>query len=132
MARVLVLDVEHDELREAQCHNIDDFYRELNAEPFDIARRFIGGKPYDIFVDDMGLLREPDNIVVSAVDSNGSPMLVGNLIFTNHDGQGNTVSLTDEDMSHITGCIGMAYTQAKPDGYKVLMNCEYSKKGAKE
>ena len=130
MARVLVLDVEHDELREAQCHNIDDFYRELNAEPLDIARRFIADKPYDIFVDDMGLLREPDSIVVSAIDGKGSPMLVGNLIFANHDGQGNTVSLTDQDIEHIKGCIGTAYTQARPDGYKVLMDCEYFKKGA--
>lgn len=46
-----------------------------------------------------------------------------------HDGQGNTVSLTDEDMDHIMSCIGMAYTQAKPDGYKVLLNCEYFQKG---
>lgn len=123
MARVLVLDVEKDELREAQCHNIDDFYRELNAEPFDIARRVIGGKPYDIFIDDMGLLKE--NPIVSAVDGSLTPMLVGNLVFANHDGSGNTVSLTDEDMVHIASCIGKAYSQARPDGYKILMKCEY-------
>lgn len=130
MARVLVLDVEKDEVREAQCHNIEDFYRELNAEPFDIARRFIKDKPYDIFVDDMGLMRDPDAITISAVDGKGSPMLVGNLIFTNHDGHGETVSLTDEDIAHIIRHIGTAYTQARPDGYKVLMDCEYFKKGA--
>ena len=129
MARVLVLDVEKNEVREAQCHNIEDFYRELNAEPFDVVSRYIGGRQYDIFVDDNGLLRNTNKIVVSAVNGEFAPMLVGNLVFTNHDASGNTVSLTDEDIEHIKGCIMNVYTQARPDGYKILTLCEYFKKG---
>lgn len=123
MARVLVLDVVRDEVREANCHNLSDFYRELNADTLDIARRGIGGWMFDIFVDDEGLLKADP--IVSAVDGNLNPMLVGNLVFANHDGHGNTVDLTDEDIEHIKSYIYIACTEAKPDGYKIVTNCEY-------
>lgn len=105
MARVLVLDVEKNEVRVAECNGIDDFYRELNAEPFDIAVRRIDGRAFDIFVDDMGLLRDPEFITVSAVNGAGEPMLVGNLVFANHDSEGNTTSLSDEDMVQIISAV---------------------------
>lgn len=100
MARVFVLDVENGETRIAECEELDDFYKELNAEPFDIVMRDIGGKIFDIFVDDMGLFR--DDPIVSAVSkSSFNTELVGNLIFANHDKWGNTTDLSDEDISLI-------------------------------
>lgn len=122
MARVLVLDTGTDEVRIAQCDALDDFYRELDAEPFDIARRNIGGRYYDIFVDDIGLFREDP--VVSAINAQGEPMLVGNLIFTNHNEQGETISLSDEDIAGILHSVVRVYTEKRPHGYKAVM-CEY-------
>lgn len=71
------------------------FYEHLKRDCFDIANRKIGDKRFDCFVDDVGLFAE--NPVVSAVDMNNQPMLVGNIIFANHDEEGNTTSLTKED-----------------------------------
>jgi hypothetical protein len=122
MATVLVLDVNADKLRVAECIELEDFYRELDADMFDIAQRNIGGKAYDIFVDDIGLFRE--NPVVSAITKDLEPMLVGNLIFANHDVEGNTTSLTDEDMARILGNIVQVSTKNRPAGYKAVL-CEY-------
>lgn len=99
MARVLVLSVTQNRVYEADCGQLQDFYDNLEAEPFDIAVRKIGDKYFDIFVDDMGLFREER--IVSAVDREGNGMLVGNLIFANHDAQGNTTSLSTEDIELI-------------------------------
>lgn len=120
-ARVLVLDVGKSEVREAECESLDDFYRELNCDTFDITCRKIAGRYYDIFCDDNGLFVEDPK--VSAIDSRMSPMLVGNLVFANHDSQGNTTSLTDEDIAWINANILMLVG----DGfsYPVVYPCDY-------
>lgn len=122
MARVLVLDAMSDSVRLAHCEKLEDFYRELDASPFDIARRRVGGKMYDIFVDDEGLFRE--NPIVTAITAECEPMLVGNLIFANHDGQGNTTDLTDEDLARIIASLVKVRTAGRPDGYTAVL-CEY-------
>ena len=123
MARVLVLDVNKNEVREANCNELKDFYRELQAELFDITRRKIGGKMFDIFVDDIGLFREDP--VVSAFDKNTlEPMLVGNLIFANHDAAGNTTDLSMKDIVIICESIAKVKTPARPNGY-LAVACEY-------
>lgn len=99
MARVLVLNVKADNVYEAEVNDIEDFHKHLDSDIFDIAVRKIGNQHYDIFVDDIGLFRE--EVIVSAVGDNNEPMLVGNLIFANHDSEGNTTSLSDDDVLNI-------------------------------
>lgn len=96
MANVLTLKPADNCFILADCKSLDDFYEQLGCECFDITQRLIGGKCFDVFCDDIGFYR--DDPVISAVDSNGLPLLVGNLIFANHDQEGNTVSLSDEDV----------------------------------
>lgn len=97
MARVLVLDViEKKGLYESECNGLEDFYRELKCDCFDIASRKIGDKYFDLFVDDVGLFK--DSPIVSVLDENMNPMLVGNVVIANHDMEGNTTSLSDEDI----------------------------------
>lgn len=122
MARLLMLDVSRNELRETECNDLDDFYRDLGADPFDIARRKIGGKMYDIFVDDMGLFRE--NPIVSAVSKSAEPMLVGNLIFANHDREGNITDLSMQDIARICSSMIRIASKDKPEGWLAVM-CEY-------
>lgn len=122
MARLLMLDVSRNELRETECNDLDDFYRDLGADPFDIARRKIGGKMYDIFVDDMGLFKE--NPIVSAVSKSAEPMLVGNLIFANHDSEGNTTDLSMQDIARICSNMVRIASKDKPEGWLAVM-CEY-------
>lgn len=97
-ARVLVLDVlEKKFYYEAEVEELDDFYKHLKCDCFDIATRRVGDKYFDMFVDDVGLFAE--NPVPSVFNADTKePMLVGNVIFANHDAEGNTTSLTDADI----------------------------------
>ena len=106
MAKVLVLDVENGETRIVECEKLNDYYKELKCEIFDIATRRIGGKYFDIFCDDEGTFRE--NPIVSAVYPDHSPALVGNLIFANHNSKGETTSLTSKDIGMIRNSMRFA------------------------
>lgn len=92
-------------IRQIECSSLEDYYDALQCETFDIARRKIGGHYFDIFVDDIGLFDESP--IVSAIRwvdkdaGKAEPMLVGNLIIANHDAEGNTTSLTREDVGVI-------------------------------
>ena len=121
-ADLLVLDVIKNEFRKVECATLDDFYRELDAEAFDIARRNVGGKAFDIFVDDVGLFK--DRPIVSAIDNGLKPMLVGNLIFANHDEEGNTTSLSSEDVARILNSSVVIATANYPEGHLAVL-CEY-------
>ena len=85
--------------KKIECGNLDDYYKYLECDCFDIANRKIGGKRFDVFVDDEGLLKE--NPIPTAINGSGNVMLVGNLIFANHDYEGNTTSLSDDDIEII-------------------------------
>ena len=100
--RLLALNVSDKKgLYEVECDNdkLQTYYDVLGCDCFDIANRYIDGKRFDIFCDDMGLFN--DNPIPSALDNDLKPVLVGNLIFANHDYAGNTISLSEEDISHI-------------------------------
>ena len=107
MARLLCLDVIGGKgLHEVECNKLQDYYDALKCDCFDIAGRVIDGKQFDVYCDDIGLFAE--NPIPSAFDIvTEKPNLVGNLIFANHDSEGNTTSLTDEDMRRIEGRIGI-------------------------
>lgn len=99
-ARCLVLDViDGKGFYEKEIETLQDFYDALKCDCFDVACRKIGDKYFDIFVDDIGLFS--DNPIPSALDENLQPMLVGNLVFANHDNEGNTTSLSDEEIQII-------------------------------
>lgn len=125
MAKVLVLNVldkTAKPLYAAEVKELDDYYKHLGCDCFDIANRSIGGNRYDIFVDDIGLFK--DDPVIAAIDTNGKPMLVGNLIIANHDLEGNTTSLTAEDIDVIGQNLVRIFTDNRPSGYLALM-CDY-------
>lgn len=107
--RVLVLDViDNKGLYETEIEHFDDYYKHLKCDCFDIATRKVGDKFFDMFVDDVGLF--VDNPIPSAIDIDTMEvLLVGNIIFANHDGYGNTTSLTDDDINIIKeNIIGLA------------------------
>lgn len=114
MARVLVLDVIGDKgLYEAECNELNDYYEHLKCDCFDIACRKIGDKYFDMFVDDVGLFK--DSPIPSVFDTEMNPMLVGNVIIANHDMEGNTTSLTDEDIAIIKAhTVSLVYFDTDP------------------
>lgn len=102
MARALVIDVLGDKgVYEADINELDDYYEHLRCDCMDCARRRVGseGKAFDLWVDDEGLLR--DFNIVSAINKAGNPMLVGNIVILDHDGQGGAKSLTDDDIEYL-------------------------------
>ena len=86
----------------AEINELEDFYEHLECGCMDVANRKIGNKRFDIWVDDEGLLKDSPIIsAVSITDGEVVPMLAGNLIIANHDLEGNTTSLSDEDIEMI-------------------------------
>ena len=78
--------------------SLDEYYRIIGCQYIDIATRRIGGaggRVFDIICDDEGLLKESP--VVTALDGEFQPMLVGTLIFAHHDNEGNMTGITEED-----------------------------------
>lgn len=115
-SRLLLLDVIDSEgFKEIECDGLQDYYDALKCDCFDIANRRIGDEDrrFDIFVDDCGLF--VDSPIVSAIDSNLKPALVGNLIFAHHDAEGNTTGLSDDDIEYIKmNSIGIVDFDAEP------------------
>ncbi len=112
MARVLVIDViDKKDVHTAECKELDDFYRELKCDCFDIVEKKIGSKFFDIFVDDNGLFVEKP--VPSMFSSTMNTMLVGNLVFASHDDYGNTTSLSDENIEMIKENVFMLWDEGR-------------------
>lgn len=124
--QTILLDVRNEN---AEVIDIDDeldaFYDKLNCTCIDIVSRSIGGKVYDIMCDDEGLLKE-ESPKISAINDMGQPMLVGNLMFFNVDGEGELVGLSDDDVEHIKNYIQIMSTHQYLSGYPMLTQCEFA------
>lgn len=76
-----LIDVENDKARTVEIEDNDhlgQFYKLIGCDCIDIAVRKVGGKPYNIVLDDEGLLvAEPK---FSAIDGSMRAMLAGNII----------------------------------------------------
>lgn len=126
MVRLFLIDVINDKAEELNIepYDLDKFNELLDCRCFDIPRRKIGGKMFDIYCDDEGFLKD-DQPPISAYSLKlNEPMLVGNLIIANHNYAGETTDLSDEDIKLIKENLLFATSQAKPKGYQ-LLHCEY-------
>lgn len=101
---LLLLDVWKGEIKTITIKEFEDYYKYLNCECFDIVTRRIGKQklPFDIFCDDEGLLKFH---IPTAFNTKNQTMLVGNLIFSKTDNEGETISLTPEEINYIKGYI---------------------------
>lgn len=79
--------------------SLEGYYKALDCTTIDITRRYIGGRLFEIVVDDEGALRT--NPVVSAVDHEMRPMLYGRLFITQYDGGEDLKDLTEAEAEHI-------------------------------
>ena len=79
---------------------LEVYHKLLDCDRIDIVSRLVGGSYYSIVVDDDGLWR--DGVTISAVSPEDTPVLVGNLVFTNSNkNTGELTSLTDVDIRRI-------------------------------
>ena len=124
--KVLVIDPIMGPYVRVMKNDIHSFYNVIDCDCIDIATRKIGdnGKYYDIIVDDEGLLKSSP--LVSAFNKDLKPMLVGNLIITKYNEDGETTTLTEEDITYLKQHIGR-YTKflGKPIPYYCLLNVSY-------
>ena len=132
MVKLLLLDVWKGQVRTIQIKEFEDYYKYLNCNCFDIPTRRIGKKKraFDIFCDDEGALKYN---IASAYNSKNQTMLVGNLIFSKTDDEGETISLTPEEIKYIKSYIkkikipenNHLYKDLGIKTYVYLTECEY-------
>lgn len=123
----VLIDVDAEEAKTVEFeHSLGNIYGLLHCDCIDIVSRAIGhgrsSKRFDIICDDEGTFKM--NAKISAIDNLGRPMLVGSLLVTNHDAEGNTVSLTDEECEFVLAHVEKLGTRKYPDGYMMLTQCE--------
>lgn len=124
MIKAILIDVKNNCTEVVEIENtLDEYYRLIDCRCIDIVRRKIGRKYYDIICDDEGLFDESPKI--SAINNLGGVMLVGNLLITNADEEGETIGLTTDDIRYIKKRIEFMYTQNHPEGYYMLTQVEY-------
>lgn len=109
MAKMLLLDVQKQKVREVEASNLDEYYKLLNCDTIDIVTREVFNfrrqekRAFDIICDDNGLLKS--DIIPSGIGKDGSVQLVGNLLICNFDKNGNEKSLTEDDVDFIEDSI---------------------------
>lgn len=84
---------------------LEAYYEEIGCDCIDIVSRKINGSWFDIICDDEGLFKDP--LVVTAVDPNGSPALVGTLLICRFDGVDDVTDLEPGDADTISEAIAL-------------------------
>lgn len=104
---------------------LKEWLRLIKCDTIDITSLNIGGRYYDVIVDDEGLLK--DGIKPTALDTEYKPLLVGSLVICNADGEGNETALTDEDVEYILKYIVMLRETGTdhPQEWLALKNVSY-------
>lgn len=124
MLKTLYLNVDDEKFEVVEIEKeLSEYYRLIKCTCIDIVTRKIGNRWYDIICDDEGLLN--NNPKISAIGNLGNVMLVGNLLITNSDEEGDTTSLTDEDIKYLERFILNMSTRNHIDGYPMLTQVEY-------
>ena len=104
--------------------NLSSYYETLSCDIIDIGSRTIGGKRYAVICDDEALCKADP--LISAISDWGQPMLFNALFVVNEDySAGELLSLTQEDIDHISKHIHHHGTRLHPEGWKMLCQVDY-------
>lgn len=94
----------------------------IGCRCIDIVQRRIGGKVFEIVIDDEGLLT--DEPIISALDYDGHPMLVGSLvIYGGVDSEGGLTEITENDVKTVVK--HLAHYIDKSGFPRLSILCEY-------
>lgn len=99
---------------------LDEIYRYIGCDIMDIPRRYINNVEYRIICDDCGLLRERRATAYGERTAQGNymPVLVGSLIITHFNAQGDAYrDLTDDEIKNVFDNIMFRH-----DGTAVVVN----------
>ena len=91
---------------ELEYNNYKDFYPLLNCDTFDVQSRKFNGEWLDIYCDDEGLFKTNNKPSILTF-SNGElvEQIVGNAFIVAHNDEGDTISLTDEQVQKVMATI---------------------------
>jgi hypothetical protein len=88
---------------ELDYQSYKSMYPVVDCQYFDIPTRLVNGIPYDIYLDDEGLL---NNKPTTAISEDGNETLVGNLFLCKHDQEeGAIASLSESDVTNILSAV---------------------------
>ena len=92
---------------EADIDSYKDYYPLLECDTFDIQSRRFKDKWLDIYCDDEGLFKEINRPSILTFNKNGHlvEQIVGNVFIVSHDDEGNTISLTDEEVEAVLSAV---------------------------
>ena len=92
---------------EAEIDSYKDYYPLLECDTFDIQSRRFKDKWWDIYCDDEGLFKEINRPSILTFNKNGQlvEQIVGNVFIVSHDDEGNTISLTDEEVEAVLSAV---------------------------
>lgn len=80
---------------------LEEMYQLIGCECFDCTTLKLGDQLIDAYVDDEGLVKEPP-IALTYI---GGRELAGNILLIGHDDEGNSVSLTKEQIDIISSVV---------------------------
>lgn len=83
-------------------NSLIELYKLLDCDLIQVVERKIGNKVYDIICDEEGLLKPNFQ---SAICTNYTENLYGNILIVNHDDEGNFTSLDDDEIIDINKSI---------------------------
>ena len=135
MANMLLLDVEKQELREVECKDLEDYYKEIGCRCIDIKEVFVINRNtkknmyIDVIYDDEFLLtnnRKIPSVLYITERNNLETYLLGNVIFARHNRNGEIESLSDEQLEFIKSCMTEIPFEVIDEisNIRIKMNCK--------
>lgn len=96
---------------ELEVNSYKDYYPLLECDTFDVQSRNFNGKYLDIYCDDEGLFKEDNQIaIVTMSEDKIVEQIVGNVFITNHNSEGKTISLTEDEIKSVLSTIRILMT----------------------
>lgn len=111
---------------ELEVNSYKDYYPLLECDTFDIQTRNFNGKYLDIYCDDEGLFKEGNKTAIVTINDKGKivEQIVGTVFIVNHNDEGDTISLTDEEIKLVLSTVETFVTlDANGKGKTALTVC---------
>lgn len=101
----------------------EDYYPLIDCECFDIQTRNFNGHWLDIYCDDEGLFKENNQVAILTINNNGKVVeaIVGNVFIVGHNEEGETISLTQEEIDAVLSTVCTIQTPKSNGPYKVCV-----------
>jgi len=101
---------------ELEVNSYKDYYPLLECSTFDIQTRKFKDKYLDIYCDDEGLFKQGNRTSI-ITKSNGKivEQIVGNVFICSHNDEGETISLTDEEIEAVLSNVVSAFFSQEDD-----------------